>query len=91
MGNSGKREKIEQIGDDYGRTNPAILSARSVFDIRCTVWNCLRSLVRLVRPPSNNCDETRPPLQVVDRKVAELNADMAIMQTARNTYAKSFR
>jgi len=28
-------------------------------------------------------------LQIVDRKVAELNADIAIMQTARNTYAKA--
>jgi hypothetical protein len=28
-------------------------------------------------------------LQVVDRKIAELNADIAIMQTARNAYAKA--
>jgi len=28
-------------------------------------------------------------IQVVDRKIADLNADIAIMQTARNTYAKA--
>jgi len=28
-------------------------------------------------------------LQVVDRKLADLNADIAIMQTARNSYAKA--
>ncbi len=28
-------------------------------------------------------------LQVVDRKIAELNADIAIMQTARNAYGKA--
>ena len=28
-------------------------------------------------------------IQVVDRKIAELNADIAIMQTARNTYGKA--
>jgi len=30
-------------------------------------------------------------LQVVDRKIADLNADIAIMQTARNAYAKVLR
>ena len=28
-------------------------------------------------------------LQVVDRKLAELNADIAIMQTAKNAYGKA--
>ena len=28
-------------------------------------------------------------LQVVNTKIADLNADMAIIQTARNTYAKA--
>jgi hypothetical protein len=44
MGNSGKREKIEQIGDDYERTNPAILPDLSVCNKRFTIWNCFRFL-----------------------------------------------